>query len=655
MRSEPRTSGGAPPRVAARFHVALLISGLLLSGCHPIQPYYLHEDGDLSHYLDVATEIEYPDLEECPLPDVTECRAPITLLDPEFDEWWDLTLEEAISIAMHNTKAFNTLGGVRQLGQVVGNPPSRVSQSPDGVPTIYDVAIQEAGQTGVEQALSNFDAIFRSTTTWDSSDRPQNFRGAIQQLVNSPALQTDQVNINNEISKLTAGGSQFFFRNVSIYDGANNELTRNTRELPSSWFTALEAEVRHPLLRGRGVQLNRIPVVLARMRTDTALADFQEAVETLLTEVETAYWELYFQYRTLEATRLGRDSALAAWQRVNALAGEPSGSRDREAQAREQYYTFKAALFDSLRSVQVTETRLRFLMGIASTDGRFIRPSEEPTSAQVEFDWQVVHCEALTSSNELRRQRWRIKQRELELIAAKNQLLPQVDVVGLYRWLGVGDEFNVSGTSPPFPIEGSSAVAGLLQGDNQEFRLGLSAELNVGFRRELAQVRTQQLALVRERARLDTAELEIVSQLTDAYQNLVANYELIQVNMNRRIAAAQQVEAAEAGQEQGNVDLFTLLNAQNRRADADTQYFRTIVDYNLSLINLHRVKGSLLAFNNVLMAEGPWPEKAYFDAQNLARQRDASYYFDYGYSRPRVSSRGPIDQFGAPGCEDCVE
>ena len=41
-----------------------------------------------------------------------------------------------------------------------------------------------------------------------------------------------------------------------------------------------------------------------------------------------------------------------------------------------------------------------------------------------------------------------------------------------------------------------------------------------------------------------------------------------------------------------------------------------------------------------MLQEGPWPAKAYYDALSLARQRDASYYFDYGYSRPRVISQG---------------
>jgi len=39
---------------------------------------------------------------------------------------------------------------------------------------------------------------------------------------------------------------------------------------------------------------------------------------------------------------------------------------------------------------------------------------------------------------EVRKEKWLIKQRELELIAARNYLLPRLDATGTYRWLGLG-------------------------------------------------------------------------------------------------------------------------------------------------------------------------------------------------------------------------
>ncbi len=90
--------------------------------------------------------------------------------------------------------------------------------------------------------------------------------------------------------------------------------------------------------------------------------------------------------------------------------------------------------------------------------------------------------------------------------------------------------------------------------------------------------------------------------------------------------------------------LDQLLEAQRRRAEAQTSFFRTLLDYQRAIITVHYRKGSLLEYNNVYLQEGPWPDKAKFDAHRLARQRDAAVYLNYGYTRPDVLSQGGVRQ-----------
>jgi hypothetical protein len=95
------------------------------------------------------------------------------------------------------------------------------------------------------------------------------------------------------------------------------------------------------------------------------------------------------------------------------------------------------------------------------------------------------------------------------------------------------------------------------------------------------------------------------------------------------------------------VTLDLLLDAQRRRAEAESAYYRSLVDYNRAIMNVHYRKGSLLEYDGVYLAEGPWPAKAYFDAMRQARKRDAAMYLDYGYTRPNVFSLGPYQQGSA--------
>src|SRR5947208_15510578 len=120
------------------------------------------------------------------------------------------------------------------------------------------------------------------------------------------------------------------------------------------------------------------------------------------------------------------------------------------------------------------------MLGLPASEGRLIRPKDDPQRAKVIFDWNDIHVEALARSVELRRQKWVIQQRELQLIAARNLLLPRLDAVALYRFLGSGDTLiDPRGRSVP-PFEGSDAFATLTSGKYQESQIGFNLSMPLG-------------------------------------------------------------------------------------------------------------------------------------------------------------------------------
>jgi len=636
----------SPFPVAALACAALLLCGML--GCHPQQPFYFHEDGDLSHYIDKATEIEYPDVEEERLADVDGAIRPFSLDENSTpsQEPWNLSLQEAIHTALANSKVMRTIGG-----QVLG-PPETITRSPDLLATVYDPAITESNpRFGVEAALAAFDAQLSANVFWEKVDSPVNPLqvGAFQNIFPSVTKQ-DLGSFQAQISKTAATGGTWVLRHNVNY---NLDETR-PRLFMSDWTTNLEAEFRQPLWQGAGVMFNRIAgpgaipgfnngVIIARINTDIALADFEKSVRDLVADVETAYWELYFAYRNLEAVKAGRDSALETWRKVYALYTVEAigGAGGEEAEARAQYFLFRSAVQQALNSLYATEAKLRYVMGIAATDGRLIRPADEPTAAKVTLDWYESHREALVRNVDLRRVRWRVKQREMEMIAAKNYLRPRLDVVGRYRWAGMGDHLINTGNATGSVFD--NAYENMTSGRFQEGQIGFEFSMPLGFRKELSGVRHAQLNLARERAKLKEAELEVSHQLAYAVRELESNRVLAESNFNRRVAAARQVKMMEAQRELGLVTLDRVLDAQRQLAQAESDYFRSVVDYNQSIVQFHLRRGTLLDYNGIELSEGPWPGKAYFDAHRLARARDASLYLDYGYTMPKVVSRGPVE------------
>jgi outer membrane protein TolC len=616
-----------------RFVTLVLLTVLALPGCslRRRQPEF-EFDPDLAHFHEYASQIEYPDVPSETFDDIAGTPAPLTINSNAAPEFWEMPLSEAIQTALQNSQVMRDLGGL-------------VIQSPNNVKTVQDYAMAVTDpRQGVDAALAAFDASFEASTFFENNDRSLNnvFFGGGTRL-----LKQDLHAYRFEINKKAATGADFAVRQIIDYD-LNNSPGNDNPNRP--WTVQVEGEFRQPLMQGSGVDFNRIAgpnaqpgvlngVLLARINTDVSLADFEISVRNLVNDVETAYWELYFAYRDLDAKVGARDRALETWRRINTLkeTNRRGGELEEESQAREQYFRMEEELQNALSGrlqdrirtltvrgqggVQSSERRLRLLMGIAINDGRLIRPSEEPSLAKVLFTWDEILIEALCRREEIRRQKWLVKRRELELVASRNFLLPRLDTVGRYRWRGLGHNL----LDDDRQLERfDNAYQDLTSGKFQEWQLGVELTMPIGFRKGHAAVRNAELQLSRERTMLEQTERDIAHDLSAAVAEVERAYLTAQTNYNRRAAAREQLDALgqrfDRSDEGQKIQLLNLLlDAQRRLADSESGYHRALLEHANAIKNVHYQKGSLLDFNEVYLSEGPWPGKAYYDAAQRER------------------------------------
>lgn len=616
---------------------------------------------DTSHYQAMGRQIEYPQIQQVAGDELLAATtAPISLSSETPTEYLDLTLEQVMQMGLAQSKAFRDLGGL-------------VLRSPEIVRTKNDPAIAQTDpRFGIEAALSAFDAQLAASANWEKNDRALNnqfFGGGTR-------LLTQDFNVYQaQVSKTAATGSTFAVRNYTQYD-ANNAPGNF---FPSAWTTWYEGEVRHPLLQGGGVDFNRIAgpnaqpglingVVIARINSDVSLADFEIGVRNYVSDIENTYWDLSFAWRDLESKIAARDAALETWRRIQALysQGRRGGEAEKEAQAREQYYRFQeeaqnslhGRLLDGTRTnngstggtfrgtggVFVCERRLRLLIGMPINDGRLIRTADEPSSAKLAYSWESTLGEALSRRVELRRQKWQIRKRELELQANKNFLKPQLDALARYRFRGFGKDLMPDGTGGEF----GDAYSNLASGNFQEWQLGLEFSMPLGFRQAYAAVRNAELQLARDRSLLFEQERSVVHDLSNAIADVDRSYQIVETASNRRMAAREQVEAVQAAFDADNATVDLLLEAQRRMADADVSYFRALIEYSLSIKNVQLEKGTLFDYNEITLEEGPWPEQAYCDAlERQIRSHPASRFDHPKQLAPQVSA-GPMSQSLAP-------
>ena len=630
-----------------RTTVWLLIAALVLpsTGCKSNK---LSETGPMDPWggaPPTALKIVEPDLDAGLEMRALATSAPHTLRRNEPTEYWQMTLEEAIRLGLNNSRVLRDAGG-------------RVLQNPQLVQSTFDPAIKETDpRQGTIAAESAYDPTFSSSANWVTVDR---FFNNIYQGGGTHDFAGSFLLAKNGISQKNMAGGSYSVDNLTAY--RDNNAPGNS--FSNFWSTAFSGTLNQPLLQGAGVNFNQIAggsgmpglnngVLIARINTDVSLTDFEAALRNYLLDTERAFWELDYAYRDLDARIAARNSALDLWRTVNrkAQAGALGGDKEAEARAREQYYLFQAQVENSLSGTAVTggstpapvgpnangvfvaERRLRLLLGLPATDQRLIRPSDGPAPVEFVFDWDQVLPEALVRRVELRRQRFQVKRRELELVAARNFLLPKLDLVAAYAFQGFGQALVGGQGNGSF----DSAYGNLFSGQHSHYSLmGLQYSQPIGNRIGHTDVRNAELVLARERALLAEQEVQVAHELSAAIAEADRAYSLTRTNFNRRAAAEEQLDAITRKYVAGAAALDPVLDAQRRLADAGSAYYRSVVDFNRALADVHYSRGTLLDYNGVFLAEGPWPAKAYEDAfRQSHRVRPA--HMNYCLSGPVVS------------------
>ncbi len=612
-------------------HVGLHLFALLTlcaAGCtsHQRTP-----NDSLAHYQGVASEIEFPDVEVDPKPATFETQAPITIRNLDEIDFRAISLEQVIETSLAQSEVMRDLGGA-------------IVSAPTGGKTIHDSAIQDTDPlTGTEAALSAFDANFATSLFHTRSE--QVFNNAFAASGTAGLFQQTTSVFQSEINKQTATGSRFALRNRTNYARNNSAFNR----FPSAYTTVIEAEIRQPLLQGAGIEFNRIAgptaspgnyngILIARINTDISLVDFEIAIRNLIGDIELAYWELYFGYRDFDAKRQQRDASLATWRLIQRQVDAGRIDSEREALARQQYYQDRELVENAFTVLLSSERRVRFLMGLPASDGKLLRPNEEPIKVDTRFDWDEALLQSLVRRAELRKQKWVIKRREMELIAARGMLKMRLDFVGQYRRNGFGDDLlGNNGTA------NNSASESLFTDGLDDWTLGLELSTPVGNRIGHTAVRNAVLQLTREKAIHREMELSITHELSAAFAELDRAYAVSRSRFNRSIAAHQQLELIRKKYDVGTVPLEFLLDAQRRVSENDSAYYRTQVDHNLAIINLHRVRGTLLVYHSIRLSEGPWTEDAHDHAQKEARRFQPNQ-LNYCLSKPEPLTRGAYEQ-----------
>ena len=463
----------------------------------------------------------------------------------------------------------------------------------------YQPAIDE---TRVTEAQARFDPTFFTNLTYSD------------QTVLSPSTENTSVDPGSPVTFRGWSGDMGIRQDLQT--GGRMEMkysTAMTHRSPEStsgvfgaqtiqpnpfWTSELSLQLTQPLLRDFGYQLNQARISIARNNQAISLLDFRDSLEKTLRDIEDAYWQLV----QAEGEVAIADQLLSDTLRTGEILLErikQDVTRVQLSQTNSFVETRRALLIRARSRVRDFSDQLKQLMNdpeLPVSSPVVVLPATVALEEQIRMNLEDLISTGLENRFELGQQLLRMDSANVATKVAKNNLLPQLNVVGSVGVEGLGPEWQ-------------DAADNQFTGDHVSWSAGLQFELPFGnraaraiWKRTLLQ---RQQAIAQYQALIDKTTLEVKQSLRD----VETSWEEIYATRKARFAAADALRAIEQREGGGEALTYSFvdlkLTTQQRYAEAQSAEVQSISNYNRALARLEFAKGTLLRYNNIVMEEAP--------------------------------------------------
>jgi outer membrane protein len=471
--------------------------------------------------------------------------------------------------------------------------------------TGYEPAIS---QTDITSAEAVFDAVLFGSATHQVTDQANINSGFFTRTITTPdgnrtlRVATDPFDNQRDSNylaglrkKLPTGASIQLAETLRRFHDINNE---DALFLDPFYQYSLNLELRQPLLRDFGIDVNRASINAARDQFRISEQNFQRQVIATVAQVETNYWQLVttrlqiviFQNQLREGeTSLDR----LLYRRVLDASSETiARSRGLIERARANLVAAKAT------ALQQQDQLLDSIddPSLPLDEPWEIIPLDSPTTDVYNFDRRESIKIALSLRPEVAAQRIQVDIRRLALGVAENQVLPRLDMVAQQQITGADNGWNSS-----WDRQWSNETTNYL--------LGLSFEVPLGNRAAEAGRTKARHQLNQDQLQLKNFERQVVADVNISITALEgARDEVVSRNKAAEaesdiIKTYQAIEGSEATVDAGFLD--RKIESFDRLTAVQQQLASTLYDYNIALMNTHRAQGTLLRHDNIKLAEIP--------------------------------------------------
>jgi outer membrane protein TolC len=372
----------------------------------------------------------------------------------------------------------------------------------------------------------------------------------------------------------------------------------------------------------KGPESNRAPTVIARLNADASLFRVKAEVMARVRSVKEQYWNLAQAHAQLEAAEQAAalTSEILKKEQVKQACGRGTVADVAEVSQRLEQLNLDVVTRTS--DVISTERQLRNLLGLPAADSRRVIPVTPPTDAQVEFDWDTCFHEMVEYQPDIVQQRILTRLAELQLLVARNQLLPELNLIGVYNLNGLGQELDggegftigliLNALKPIVDKEEGLDGPACNRGDAKHWlncQTGFAFQMPGIGRSPLANTRHAQYILLRSRSHQQQLIHQTTHSLARFFLEVDANFKQYQVAKRLRPAAAERLEAQRACYEEGRITVDRFMDCISQYATAVATEAQCKTTYNNSIVALNEAKGTLLADENIVIAQAARPRQ----------------------------------------------
>jgi outer membrane protein TolC len=380
----------------------------------------------------------------------------------------------------------------------------------------------------------------------------------------------------------------------------------------------LNLSVTQPLLKNAGMNPVKHQLKLAMIGADSDEAQALVDASTTIAQVEDAYWDLVAAWRNVAIQEDALNQAVLQQQSVVRLAKRGAVARVTVIESETQVANFQANLFSALQAVSELQTQLKSLIVADGGDPVWsanLVPSSPVQELPTAGDLAEIVALAERQRPEVRQVVDERRVADLDMVFAKNQALPQADVVVQYFSNGFAGilqpvpNFESLGCAlptqscptPPPQSQGNMTKAfhNMWTGAYPEFNVAfvVNFPLENNTARGLKAIAGQEQDQAElQRQGLDQRIESEARNVLQAYQSALSR--LSSASLARTAAAA--VYASEVRKfHNGESTTFLVLQRQVDLAQARGAELEAQTDLNKAVVELQRVEGTILSANGV--------------------------------------------------------